>query len=117
MHDWAEEQLKRWGEYSANRDAGVMGYPGVSPTFRVEASGCGTGPVDLVDTVILRIDRIIAGMGNDRPDLFIVAICWYVFGESASKIASRCRCCRDTVYSRVNTIRDIVRHDLETKQK
>lgn len=113
MNDWVDDQLKRWGEYAAIREKGVMGYPGVSPTFRIEASGCGTGPVDLVDTVILRIDRLVAGMKIDRPELFIVAVCWYVFDEPASKIASRCRCCRDTVYARLKALKAAVRKGLE----
>ena len=113
MNDWVEEKLRKWGEYSATREKGVMGYPSMSPTFRIEASGCNAGYVDPVDAVIIRIDRIIAGIGNDRPELFIVAVCWYVFDEPASKIAGRCRCCRDTVYSRLNMVRHIVRENLE----
>ena len=113
MNDWVDEQLKRWGEYTAIREKGVMGYPGISPTFRMEASGCCTGTVELVDTVIIRIDRLIAGMKSDRPELFIVAVCWYVFDESVSQIAGRCRCCRDTVYARLKSLKAAVRKGLE----
>lgn len=113
MHDWVDEQLKRWGEYSATREQGVVGYPGISPTFRVEASGCSMGSVELVDTTVLKIDRMIAGFEKDRPELYIVAVCWYVFGEPPSKIASRSRCCRDTVYARLKALKAAVRKGLE----
>lgn len=113
MTDWIDNQLQRWGEFSATREQGVMGYPGMSPTFRIEASGCTLGSVEPVDTTIIRIDQLIAGLQTDRPELFLVAVCWYVFGEPASKIASRSRCCRDTVYSRLKTLKAAVRKGLE----
>ncbi|MCZ4065708.1 hypothetical protein NB636_08055 [Oxalobacter aliiformigenes] len=111
MRDWAEEQLKRWGEYSVGREKGVMGYPGVSPTFRLEASG-GNARTELVDRIILRIDRIIAGLKDDRPDLFIVAVRRYVYDEPASSIARHARCCRDTVYARLDTLRATIDRNL-----
>lgn len=111
--DFTDEKLKRWGEFAASKEQGVMGYLGISPTFRVEASGCSMGSVELVDTTVLKIDRMIAGFEKDRPELYIVAVCWYVFGEPPSKIASRSRCCRDTVYARLKALKAAVRKGLE----
>ena len=111
--DFADEKLKRWGEFTSQREQGVMGYPGFSPTFRLEASGGGTGSVDLVDTTVLVVDRIIAAIKQDKPELFIVAVGWYVFNDPVSTIARRSHCCRDTVYSRLNALKARVRKGLE----
>lgn len=105
MTDWVDEQLQRWGRYSAMKDRGVMGYPRVSPTFRIEASGACTGSVDLVDSIILKIDRTIAGMAEDKPELYLVACCWYVLEEPISTIARRSRCHRNTVGARLKSLK------------
>lgn len=108
MTDWVDEQLQRWGRYSAMKDRGVMGYPRVSPTFRVEASGACTGSVELVDATIIKIDGVIAGMATTEPDLYIVACCWYVFDETPGTIARRIGCHRNTVGARLKSLKAFV---------
>lgn len=97
MSDWANEKLRKWGEWSAKRESGVIGYPKASPTFRVEASsGCGKN--DMVDPDIMTVDRIVSGLQHDEPRLFVVAVCWYVFCHDSLTIANRLRCARSTFY-------------------
>lgn len=117
MTDWVDEQLQRWGRYSAMKERGVMGYPGISPTFRIEASGSCTGAVDLVDATILKIDNVIAGMGKTDPELYLVACCWYVLDEPVSTIARRSRCHRDTIYSRLKSLKASVGKALRPEYK
>lgn len=114
MSDWVEEKMKRWGEFSAGREIGAIGYPRMSPTFRVEASG-GSGNVDIVDVDILRIDMLMAHFREAKPEWYFVGRHWYVFNEPVSTIARKSSCHRDTVYSRINALKAAVDKGLSKK--
>lgn len=114
MSDWIEEKMKKWGEYSAGREIGVLGYPRMSPTFRIEASG-GSGNVDMVDADILRIDSLMGGFKETKPDWYFVGCHWYVFNEPVSTIARKCSCHRDTVYARINALKAAMDKGLNQK--
>lgn len=97
MNDWAGEKLAKWGMWSSKREAGVAGYPQISPTFRVEASS-GYRNVDVIEPDILAVDRIVSGLMRDDPRLFVVAVCFYVFCQDSLTIAHRLSCSRSTFY-------------------
>ena len=109
MNDaWIDEQLKRWGEFSSGRDTNGIGYPSQCPTFRVDDARATAGSLVLVDSNIMRIDRIIAALGRTEPELFDVAFCWYVFALPVSSCARRCHCTERTVYRRLEALKRAV---------
>lgn len=110
----ADELLKRWGAFAAAKESGALGYPRRSAFFRLEATGemAATQPVD---AGILLVDGILAGFKTARPELFAVAVAWYVYEEPAGRIASRVGCCRDTVYARLKSLKAAVGAALEEK--
>lgn len=106
MNDvWIDEQLKRWGEFSSGRDGHSLGFPKECPTFRVDEGRSSAGSMVLVDSTIMRIDRIIAALGDTDPALVEVAFCWYVFCLPASSCAFRGHCTERTVYRRLESLR------------
>ena len=108
MSEWVEEKLKKWGLFSLMREKGVCGFPAQSPTFKVEASGDGSGSVVLVDADVMMVDKIMAGIKKEKPVLFNVGWDWYVKGMTVSSIVSQQRCAKQTVYNRIEILKEVV---------
>lgn len=108
MSDWVEEKMKKWGVFSFMRENGVCGFPSQSPTFRVESSGGGIGSVVLVDTDVMMVDGIMAGIKQEKPVLFYAGWDWYVKGLTVSSIVSQRKCSKQTVYNRIEILKELV---------
>ena len=65
----------------------------------------------IVESDALRADVIMSTVKCTRPELWAVAREWYVTGAPASTIASRVKCHRDTVYSRIDALHILVAND------
>ena len=111
MINWVENILVMWGDYSQRKDDGGAGWSNASPTCRMAASSRAAGSMLIVESDALRADVIMSTVKCTRPELWAVAREWYVTGAPASTIASRVKCHRDTVYSRIAALHIIVAND------
>lgn len=108
MIEWVETMLLSWGDYSQRREDGGLGYAKGSPMFRLSAAGGAPSSVVLAESDVLQIERVMVGIKADRPELYAVAIEWYVRKSPTTTVAMRIGCHRNSVQARIAALHVLV---------
>ncbi len=115
MIPYINTRLIDWATWSKRSADGGMGYPRKSSycdLVPIRSDGS-AGPV-VTDSAAMEIERIMAQIKGDRPDMWSVAEWFYLAGSmTVERIAKELGCHRDTVYSRLNALHLIVMDKLQ----
>lgn len=97
--DYIRERLAKWGEWSARRESGGLGFPRECSYTRLQArSGEGFAASPDVDSDAMDTERAV----NELPEhLRDTVRAYYVKPGTVEQKARDLRCGRDTVYSRI----------------
>jgi len=115
MHDRIHQILIAWGEWGSKRASSSLGYPSSSVTFRLVQPSSQYGTIIPIDLELVEIDAIMGDLNREAPELYKVAVDWYVCRKNISEIAKRQSCARDTVYARIDKVTAYVLRRLSKK--
>lgn len=96
--EWVKQRLENWARWSAQREAGGLGFPKQSAFVRLAAHGTRAEAVIPIDNVEASItDDAIQALRLSHSHLHLTLTCVYLMGRSQQETANHLGVVRSTV--------------------
>jgi hypothetical protein len=107
FNTYINDRLNQWAHWVAQRDSGALGYPHQSAFVRL-AGGSGSYSSRLAPDLNERAWEIERAVQSLRGELKECVVSFYCRIGTIEQKARECRCCRDTMYSRLDRAHGLI---------